>query len=301
MDQAPVSQHTVHTPPKITIGLPVHNGGSYLANAIESVLKQTHRDLELIISDNASTDETPEICARYARQDERVSYVRHAKNMGAARNFNYTVDVSRGQYFAWLAHDDLMEPMYLEKCIGALEHEPEAVLCFSKTRFIDESGKVIRDYDYNLAVTADDCVERFQSIVSANHIVVEIFGIIRTDALKQTPKIQSFMTSDIVLLSELLLYGRFIELPEFLFLHREHIARSVLAHAKPRDRERWFDPRRSVRFVFPNWRRMAEHARVVFRVNVSTKMRLQLLYRLAKAAHWRRRILLNELLPGRRD
>ena len=92
--------------PRVSIGLPVYNGERFLPQALDSILAQTFEDFELIISDNASTDTTEEICRTYATQDQRIHYHRHEQNRGAAWNFNYIVPLARGEYFKWAADDD---------------------------------------------------------------------------------------------------------------------------------------------------------------------------------------------------
>jgi len=286
--------------PKISIGMPVFNGELYIADAIESVLNQTFSDLELIISDNASSDTTQEICEAYAKKDNRIRYIRQSKNVGAAGNFNYTFEVAKGEYFAWLAHDDLIKEKYLEACLKVLEHNDSVVLCFSKTKFIDEHGEFICDYEYSAEVQDDDTTKRFVEMISASHIVVEVFGLIRSDILAKSKKIASFMTSDFVLLSELLLYGKFYELPDYLFYHREHKDRSVKACADPKDREKWFDTSKDVKFVFPWWRRLFEHAKVVIRTPLSMKLKIKLLGAVLKVVYWRKSVLLDDVLNALR-
>ena len=93
--------------PRVSIGLPVYNGENYMAAAIDSLLAQTFTDFELIISDNASTDATEQICRDYAHRDGRIRYYREEVNRGAAWNFTHTFELARGEYFKWHAHDDL--------------------------------------------------------------------------------------------------------------------------------------------------------------------------------------------------
>src|SRR5215471_14033382 len=100
---------------RVSLGLPVYNGQRYLAGAIQAILDQTFSDFELIICDNASTDETESICRDLAARDPRVRYHRNPANIGAAPNFNKTFELSTGEYFKWLAHDDLHEPTYLQR------------------------------------------------------------------------------------------------------------------------------------------------------------------------------------------
>ena len=118
---------TSGAPPRVSIGLPVFNGERYLARAIESVLGQDFRDLELIVCDNASTDRTPEICAAYARRDARVRYFRNPRNLGAGPNYDRCFRLARGEYFKWAAHDDRLAPDYLSRTVAALDAAPEAV------------------------------------------------------------------------------------------------------------------------------------------------------------------------------
>ena len=102
--------------PKITIGLPVYNGDKFLKECIESILNQTFLDFELLISDNASTDSTSEICSAYALQDKRICYSRNLKNIGMIENFKHVLDIAKGKYFMWIAADDLLgDKDYLKK------------------------------------------------------------------------------------------------------------------------------------------------------------------------------------------
>jgi glycosyltransferase involved in cell wall biosynthesis len=92
--------------PKVAVGFFVDNGQRFLPWAIEAILAQTFRDLDLIISDNASTDTTAEICRDAAGRDPRVRYVRQAKNEGAVANCNRLFALARSPYFKWAADDN---------------------------------------------------------------------------------------------------------------------------------------------------------------------------------------------------
>jgi glycosyltransferase involved in cell wall biosynthesis len=103
--------------PPVSIGLPVYNGENYLKAALNSLLSQSYGNFELIIGDNASTDETKYICESYAKQDPRIRYFRHKTNIGAAANYNYLFELAQGDYFKWAAHDDVCSPDYLKSCV----------------------------------------------------------------------------------------------------------------------------------------------------------------------------------------
>src|SRR3989337_590294 len=119
--------------PTVSIGLPVFNGEKYLRQALDSILAQTYQDFELIISDNASTDKTQQICREYVKKDSRIRYYRNKRNLGATRNHNRVFELSCGEYFKWASHDDLLAPEFLSRCVSVLDQDHSIVLCHSKT------------------------------------------------------------------------------------------------------------------------------------------------------------------------
>jgi len=129
--------------PAVSIGLPVYNGDRFLRQAVESILNQTFGDFELIISDNASTDGTEEMCRGLAAQDPRVRYVRNARNIGGGRNANQVFELARASFFKWHPHDDYIAPEYLERCIEVLRRDPSVILCLSKVRVVGVEGEVL--------------------------------------------------------------------------------------------------------------------------------------------------------------
>src|SRR5262245_56581544 len=116
--------------PLVGIGLPVYNGERFLRQTLDSILAQTFKEFELIISDNSSTDKTEEICLEYSRRDARIRYIRQEINLGASRNYNLVFEMTAGKYFRWAAADDLFSADSLEICVATLEKYPEAVLCY---------------------------------------------------------------------------------------------------------------------------------------------------------------------------
>lgn len=226
--------------PKLTIGMPVYNAEDFIQQAIDSILNQTFRDFVLIIADNCSTDQTQAICEAYVKQDSRVQYHRHKENIGANRNFNYVFTLVETPYFKWAAHDDYLSPDYLEKCMHILESDSSFVLAHSQTRLIDihdneltvpTTANYVKDENGNTifvgvdsndrqldSIHADD---RFRAILETGWCY-EVFGVIRTDALRQTPVLRLFYGADKVLLAELGAIGRFAIIPEKLFHNRRH-------------------------------------------------------------------------------
>ncbi len=207
--------------PLVGLALPVYNGERYVAEALESVLGQTLGDFELVISDNASTDGTAEICERYCDQDPRVRYVRQPRNVGAALNFNSAFHATRGRYFKWAACDDVLEPTYLERCVAALEAHPEAPFAHSYALQIDENGKEVGEFELERAQGAEDAVERFRAIIDA-YDFSGAFALMRREALLRTGLLRLYSGADRLLVADLLLAGRPCLVPERLFRWRQH-------------------------------------------------------------------------------
>jgi glycosyltransferase involved in cell wall biosynthesis len=280
----------------VSIGLPVYNGENYLAETFDSLLAQTYRDFELIVSDNASTDSTSEICRDYANRDPRIQYHRSDTNKGAAWNFNNTFRLSSGEYFKWAAHDDLVLPEFTERCVDYLDRSPETVLCFTRTTFIDEEGREFREFKYPLDLSQTPRKKRFLHFVACGHIVHEVFGLIRSNALRRTDLIGGYLGSDLVLLADLSLQGCFYQIPEILFQHREHAERSMLNPQGAQDFTEWYDSSKSGRIATPYLRRVLESARLLARHPMSLSEKAGCLAEVARAINWNRKYIGRELL-----
>lgn len=112
--------------------MPVRNGGLLLRHALDSVVGQTYENLEILISDNASTDDTAAICQEFAARDDRIRYIRHEAMLSATDNFVYVLKHTTGEYFMWAAHDDLRSPNFVERLSAALDAHPDAALAFGE-------------------------------------------------------------------------------------------------------------------------------------------------------------------------
>lgn len=243
---------------QVSIGLPVYNGEAFLGEAIDSILSQTFGDFELIISDNASTDRTEEICHDYVNRDPRIRYYRNQSNVGAAKNFNRLFEMASGKYFKWAAYDDLCTPDFLGKCVEVLDQESDIVLCYSKARVIDEQGNALHDYHFTLNGRSPKSHKRmFYQI--RGHQCYEVFGLFRSSALEKTGLIGNYAGGDAVLLLQLCLQGRFHEIPEYLFFPRKHMQQSGNLKKDFRVFTVWFDPKKEGRIIFPYWRILQEY------------------------------------------
>lgn len=136
---------------KLSIGFPVYNGENFLQNRLEGILSQTFSDFELIISDNASTDSTADICKKYALKDNRILYIRQENNTGPFNNFKFVLDKAQNKYFVFAAVDDLWESTFLEKNIQILDSNDDVVGSISKSK---RYGSTVKDF----SISSEDSI-----------------------------------------------------------------------------------------------------------------------------------------------
>jgi glycosyltransferase involved in cell wall biosynthesis len=269
----------METLPRLSIGIPVYNGERFVEQGIRSILNQTFTEFELILSDNASTDRTAEICQDFAAQDRRIRYFRSDRNKGGGWNHNRVLELARGGYFKWQSHDDLCAPTMVEKCVEALDQDGGAVLAHPAATVIDEAGNFIENYTIELRTDSPDVATRFYDLVMIYHQCYQIYGVIRRSALEKTGAMGNFVNGDGVLLANLALYGHFRKIPEPLFFSRRHGGQSCQTAPSrlrtPRLRltngvngmpcTEWWNPSKQRAVTFPQWRQLAEYARLVNR------------------------------------
>jgi glycosyltransferase involved in cell wall biosynthesis len=253
-----MDRRIVSETPRLSIGLPVYNGDKYLSYTLDALLTQSFTDFELIISDNASTDCTEEICRRYLTLDSRIRYFRQPANLGAAENHNFVVQQARGEYFKWASHDDLYDRNLLLRCIEALDAKPEVVLSHAWQAFIDAEGNIIHRVDYRLATDSPRAPDRFRDMLFVQG-GDDFYGVMRTAVLLRTPLHGSYHHAERTLVAELGLYGPFFQVPEVLYFRRDHPDRAERARPTKRARAANFDPQRANRLRNPVIRLLVEY------------------------------------------
>jgi glycosyltransferase involved in cell wall biosynthesis len=244
--------------PRLSIGLPVYNSSTYVAESIEALLGQTFEDFELIISDNASTDNTGDICRSYGKLDSRVRYFRQRRNIGLAPNHNFCVMKAKGELFKWGAGDDLYARDLIGKCVAALDENPKVVLAHSWTAMIDGKGAVFQANEYPLATSASRAPERFRSILNDSG-GDDDGGVMRKEVLLRTAMKESYHHADRTIIAELVLHGPFYQVPDWLYFRRDHPDRAERAHPGVRARCANMDPKRGNRWLNPVPRLLAEY------------------------------------------
>jgi glycosyltransferase involved in cell wall biosynthesis len=267
--------------PKVSIGLPVFNGEEYLEKSLDAILCQTFKDFELIISDNGSTDRTPEICKQYAERDPRIVLFRVEDNHGAAWNFNHVFELARADYFKWASHDDLLAPSFLERCVQVLDTNPDVVIVYSRTDIIDANEQKIETYPVHLNTGSTDPLERFYDLLLKWHLCIEIFGLIRKSTLQQTSLIGNYAHGDGILLERLAFLGRFYEISDILFYSRKHARQSMNIFGVYRQGYNdyhnytfWFDPAKAGKILLPAWRMLHERVVTLKQARLRPKQRL---------------------------
>lgn len=208
--------------PLVTIGMPVRNEERYLRETIESLLNQELSDFALLISDNASTDGTEEICRAMAARDARIEYRRRDRDVGAIENFKSVAHGCRSRYFIWASGHDLARPDFLSRCVDALEQEPAAVLAFPRAVLIDAGGTHLGVMPSGPDTRGRGMLGRFWVSLIRMPNGNPIYGVIRASALAQTALTRRTISGDIILLSELSMLGSFVLIDDALWCRREN-------------------------------------------------------------------------------
>jgi glycosyltransferase involved in cell wall biosynthesis len=291
------------TTPKVTIGVPVYNGQKYIRFTLDSLVKQTLHDIEIIVTDNCSTDSTPQIVAEYAARDPRVKYVRNEVNVGPARNYNKSLDLATAPYFKWNPADDVCAPDFLEKCVKALDEDPTVVVAYPRTSVIDTNGQVVANYAYEIDFDLPSPAARLSRMMTVNHKLHgahELYGVMRTEALRNSGGFRCHVRGDSVLLARLAMLGRMRRIEEYLFFNRDHTDRSSKYLSRklvrkgsrlskylgcgPLPSAEWWDPKLRGKIVFPEWRVLREYYRAIEETPMSLGEKLGCFRTLARFA-----------------
>ena len=239
---------------QVSIGIPVFNGERYLEQSMRSICEQTYGDFELLIYDNASTDRTAEISRDYLARDKRIRYFRNETNIGAPANFNRVFQLCRGRYHKWSTADDLLDRTLLAKSVEVLEREPEVVLCYPKTALIDPRNELLSYYEDNLHLQDHFPSERFSRLLDTIGLCNAHLGLIRREVLSRTALIGPHMGSDVSLLAELSLRGRFFVIPEYLYFRRFHPESSSWDRQDTQRQRNYYDPDNRAHFGMHIWK-----------------------------------------------
>jgi glycosyltransferase involved in cell wall biosynthesis len=229
--------------------MPAYNSAKHVRESIDALLAQVYPSIELIISDDGSTDGTREICEEVARADPRVTVIGGA-HLGERHNFNVVLARATGEYFMWAADHDLWDPSYVSACVSALEADPGAVLAYARSRWIDESGSIGDSLDDQLQLESDRASERYRRLIWNLAWGNAIYGVVRRRDLQRTGGYTDHPTPDHLVLAKLAMSGRFLQIPRILYFRRanrlmetpDQQLRRQAADLDPTDPPTWSQP-----------------------------------------------------------
>ncbi|MCG3748912.1 MULTISPECIES: glycosyltransferase family 2 protein [unclassified Amycolatopsis] len=276
--------------PLLSLAMPIYNGERFLAQALDSICAQDLADWQLLICDNASSDGTEAIAKEYCALDSRISYVRHDRNLGAARNHNYGFHHTDGDYFAWVHGDNVYLPTYFSRCLEELRAHPEASCAHTVAVDIDVDGNRTHRWDENLRAEHPDVAVRFRDLTQRDHMCFAWFGVVNRDLLALTSLHASFDSADRLEIVELALHGPIRLVDEELFLHREHPGRIMRQAPTARSRYLILDPEWRGRIPFPVLNIGRQYALAVLRSRISPRDKVRCLLQMRGwlRTNWRR-------------
>ena len=282
--------------PKTIVGLPVYNGQKYIAAAIESHLAQSFGDFDLVISDNGSTDSTPEICARYANKDPRIKLLRSAENRGILWNHRRVMESisSTTRYFRWAGADDVLESGLLQAMVDVLEARSDVEAVMPATKNIGEEGEIIGSMDRTLEMQSSDVLERAFKVLTASYQHVVAYGLLRAPSLRAMRTGPNYIGWDPIFIWELALRGKVHQLTEPALLRRFHKG-SISRVKTVKEMKKWVEPNAQAGMNFPHWTWEYERLRSLFSCSLSVRDKLRLSSLVAKSMFWQRSQLTRDI------
>jgi glycosyltransferase involved in cell wall biosynthesis len=201
----------------VSIGMPVYNEDRFIEEAIISVLNQDYKNFELIISDNASTDQTKEICLKYSEKDSRIRFYSQNSMTDSTTNFNFVASMGKGDFFMWASGHDTRDPTFISRCVATFEKSDSIVLCYSDAIWIDSEGKNVGNEKSDIDTIGMSKIMRIKKVFWNLGYAYPIYGLFRKDILDTILPYQKILGPDILLLNELSAIGEFARIPEPLF------------------------------------------------------------------------------------
>ena len=217
--------------PRVSVGVPVHNGSDTLARALESVMNQSYPNLEIVISDNASTDDTAAVCRRAAAGDTRVRYIRQPQLVPVLDNYRRAFEETHGDLFMWAAHDDLRSVNYVETLVAAFRADPAISLAASDfvefAEFDDAFRRPRCHHDFATVGLGLAARLRKHTKIGCNHV----YGLLNARYMRAY-RWYNDVSWDVAFLAYMAARGPFVYVPGATFYYRRLPARTVEARAR---------------------------------------------------------------------
>lgn len=212
--------------PILIIGVPCYNEAEFLERTLQSLTDQTWRDFAVLISDNASTDDTGRIASAFCKNDNRFRYHKQSSNIGSGRNFNFILEHTTSRYILWMGAHDLIEPAMVERHIRLLERRPEVSVSQSAHAWIDTKDRFVERVDDGDLDGGDaDDPDRYLRSIGQNRNNIGANSVIRR-AMLNGVRFTDVVGTDRIMLSHLAFRGPFATDPDILYKRRTFATRS---------------------------------------------------------------------------
>ena len=236
-----------------------------------------------------------DICRDYAAKDERIRYHCNEENIGVNPNFNLLADRCETPFFKWAAGDDYLAPTMLEKTMAEITSNPSIAICYPKTTLVNSVDGTESLYDDNLHLMQDDPTERFTGVLNNIQLCNVTQAILRTELLRKVKNLQAYPGADLVFVSELALYGKICEVPEYLFYRRLHEESSSWARGDSTHQARRFHAAKPKGTTLNRWRAKVGYFRAVTKAPLKLSQKLKVYFFLLKRIVRHRRMLAAEI------
>lgn len=205
--------------PLVSIGVPAFNGAAFLRRALDSILAQTYDNLEVVICDAASTDQTEEICRHYQDKDPRIIYYRSAHEMGRVRHYWKTFELCSGEFFMWADQWDEKPAQAVERCVAALLCDPEAVLAYGPVleRVPNSAGLV--GVIHHMPMQRLKSEQRIGILARELRSIMIIYGLFRRSVLQKVVY-PEHSAPDVLLLLQVCAFGSFVSITSPIVIYR---------------------------------------------------------------------------------
>lgn len=208
------------SPPLVSIALPIYNEAVHLEETLKTLLEQDYTNIEILIFDNCSTDGTGKICEVFAKQDSRIQYYCHRKNIGVGLNHILAFNMARGKYFMWTAGHDQWSKNLISQSVLLLEEYPSAAIAFGTPEWIDDNGKRLPKNSGWYDTRGLNPIARFSMVFWGS--MNPILGLFRRDMMPADISGYNFAGADLVILGELSLKGEFIHAVNTVYYRRQN-------------------------------------------------------------------------------
>ena len=199
--------------------MPVYNEARHVDAALSALRAQDYPRLEIIVCDNASTDDTLAICRRHASEDARIRLEPASQNLGATENFRRAFELANGEYFMWASGHDLWSPDLVSECASLLNDHPDACLAYASCDWIDPNGEIFARESGWTDTRGLAPAGRFFTVLWGN--MHPVLGLMRTDQLRACGPMPAIVGGDLVLLAALSLRGDFLHAVRSRWSRRE--------------------------------------------------------------------------------